>query len=315
MTARENILLIRLKSIGDILFTLPAVHVVRENFPDAKLHFLVSKEHAELLRGFSDIDEIVPLDRAMYRSGNPIRLCSNFFKLVHHLREKNFSYVMDFQGYGETAWLSWLSGAPERWGSVYQNVRAWAYTRGVWRDGKIQIADWDLLLLQQCGLRIGEIRNEYFLPADALTEARQFFVVNNLDTAKPTLFIQPFTSSAKKNWPLQNYLVLAEHWRSQGVQIVFGGGPSERSTLEPARAAGFAVSAGVPLLVAGGLMKLSTIVVGGITGLLHLAVAMQKRVVMLVGYPAANPVFPINIAIGQLHRRPVEMFLKFKRTP
>jgi heptosyltransferase-1 len=50
-----NILLIRLKSIGDILFTLPAVHALRENFPDAKLHFLVSGEHAPLLRGFPDI--------------------------------------------------------------------------------------------------------------------------------------------------------------------------------------------------------------------------------------------------------------------
>jgi ADP-heptose:LPS heptosyltransferase len=33
MDARENILLICLKSIGDILFTLPAIPAVRENFP------------------------------------------------------------------------------------------------------------------------------------------------------------------------------------------------------------------------------------------------------------------------------------------
>ena len=47
-----NILLIRLKSIGDILFTLPAVHAVRENFPRSKITFMVSKEHALLLQGF-----------------------------------------------------------------------------------------------------------------------------------------------------------------------------------------------------------------------------------------------------------------------
>ncbi len=39
MNALENILLIRLKSIGDIVFTLPAVHAVRENFPDANFIF------------------------------------------------------------------------------------------------------------------------------------------------------------------------------------------------------------------------------------------------------------------------------------
>jgi ADP-heptose:LPS heptosyltransferase len=44
--------LIRLKSIGDILFTLPAVNVIRENFPSAKIAFLTSKENAPLLQGF-----------------------------------------------------------------------------------------------------------------------------------------------------------------------------------------------------------------------------------------------------------------------
>ena len=43
MNPRQNILLIRFKAIGDVVLTLPAVHAVRENFPDARLHFLVSK--------------------------------------------------------------------------------------------------------------------------------------------------------------------------------------------------------------------------------------------------------------------------------
>jgi ADP-heptose:LPS heptosyltransferase len=292
MDSPENILLIRLKSIGDILFTLPAVHAVRINFPDAKLHFLVSKEHAPLLRGFSEIDEIIPLDRAVYRSRNWQAAASGTLELLRGLRQKNFSRVIDFQGYAETEWLAWWSGAPERWGNVYHPPRGWAYTRGVWRNDTIQIPDWNLSLLQQCGLRTGEIHNKYVLPADALAEAKKFFWANNLDEGKPTLFIQPFTSSAKKNWPLENFLKLAWHWQGRGVQIIFGGGPSERSALEPARAAGFLISAGAPLLVSGGLMQLSTLVVGGVTGLLHLAVAMQKRVLMLVGYPDREPGFP-----------------------
>jgi len=160
MGARENILLIRLKSVGDILFTLPAVRIVRENFPQAKLHFLVSKEFAPLLRGFSDVDEIIPFDRAVFRSGNLLAACSGLFRMIQDLRRKNFSRVVDFQGYGETAWLSWLSGAPERWSSVYRPARAWACTRGEWRDNTIHPAEWNLALLQKCGLRVGEIHNE-----------------------------------------------------------------------------------------------------------------------------------------------------------
>ena len=282
MADRENILLIRLKSIGDVLFTLPAVHAVRENFPDARLHFLVSKENAPLLRGFAEIDAVIPVDRRTYGSGSFPSACRNTFQLMRGLRQPKFSRTIDFQGYGETAFLSWWTGAPERWGSVYQMVRGWAYTRGIPRVDNVHPAEGNLALLRECGLSIGPIHNEYVLPGDALTGARVFFTENKLDAAKPTLFVQPFTSTPHKNWPLGNYLKLASHWHSQGMQIIFGGGPGDRAALEPARAAGFPISAGVPLLVTGGLMKLSTLVVGGDTGLLHLAVAIGRRVVMIM---------------------------------
>jgi len=282
MKSTENILLIRLKSIGDILLTLPAVHAVRKNFPQAKLHFLVSKEHSPLLRGFSEIDEIIPLDRAVFRAKNWLAICSSTFNLARQLRGQKFSLVVDFQGYGETAWLSWFSNASERWGSVYRPARAWAYTRGECRNDHIHAAEWNLCLLQQCGLSIGKVRNEYVLPNDALDEASRFFAANGLNPAKPTIFIQPFTSSPQKNWPLENYLKLTRHWRSHGLQVLFGGSPSENAALEPARKAGFPVSAGVSLLVTGGLMKLSTLTIGGDTGALHLAVAMGKRVIMIM---------------------------------
>ena len=280
MRQTENILLIRLKSIGDVLFTLPAVHRVRENFPGAKITFLTSRENAPLLEGFREVNEVIALDRARFQSGNPMSILSEAFSLFRRLRHGKFSLVVDFQGYGETAWLSWLSGAPQRWGSVYGPGRRWAYTRGVTRNDRIHHVDRYLSLLEQCGLRPGEILNEFVLPDGALNEARRFFAAHNLDAANPALFIQPFTSSPSKNWPLENYVSIAGHWRSHGVQVLFGGGPSERAALEPVRQAGFPVSAGVPLLVTGGLMKLSSLILGGDTGALHLAVAMGKRVVM-----------------------------------
>ncbi len=281
MNAREKILIIRLSSIGDILFTLPAVHAVRRNFPNAALHYLASKEYAPLLRGFSEIDEVIAFDRSAFRSKDFPEACSELLRLLHELRERKFALVIDFQGYGETAWLGWLSGAPERWSSIYRLARGWACTRGGWRDNTIHPAQWNLSLLQQCGLPIGEIYNEYVLPADAMAEARRFFGGNGLDDTKPTLFIQPFTSSPGKNWPLDKFLALARHFQPRW-QVIFGGGPADRDALKPARNAGFVVSAGTPLLVSAGLIKLSTLAIGGDTGLLHMANAMGRRIVMLM---------------------------------
>lgn len=282
MNGAENILLIRLKSIGDILFTLPAVHVVRDNFPEARLHFLTSKEFVPLVRGFKDVDEIMPLDRTIYQSGNLKEAADSTFRLLRGLRRKKFSHAIDFQGYSETEILAWWSGAPKRWGNVYRDSRGWLATQTSWRDVGTHPAEWNLTLLRRCGLRIGQIRNEYHLPPEALAEARAFFASSKLKLEHPTIFIQPFTSNEQKNWPLERFLKLAHHFRSNNIQIVFGGGAADRPRLEPAISARFPVSAGAPLLVSGGIAKLSTVVLGADTGLLHLAVAMGKRVVMLM---------------------------------
>ena len=291
---RENILIVRLKSIGDIVFTLPAVNAVRENFPEAKLHFLISAEHAPLVRGFAAVDEIIPLDRAVLRSGNLPKAASSLFHLLRELRSKNFSLAIDLHGYGETELLSWWSGAPRRWGSVYQRGRGWAYTRAIPRSGRVHPADAHLAMLADCGLKTDSIRNEYLLPDDALAGAKDFFHLHKLDLKKPTLFIQPFTSAAHKNWPLENYLRVAWHFHSQGMQIIFGGGSKEREQLKPAHDAGFVVAAGTPLLVSAGLMKFSTLVVGADTGLLHLAVAMGRRVTMLMKSNATGSPHPFQ---------------------
>ncbi len=289
MSAINNILLIRFKSIGDVVLTLPAVHVVRENFPGSRITFFTVCENAPLLEGFRDVNEVIALDRGALKK--PLRAAPEFFGLLRRLRAGKFSLVVDFQGYGETAWLARFTGAPERWGVVYGRGRKWAYTTGIARDNRLLIADWNLSLLKQCGLQVGNIRNEYILPTGALETARRIFAANRLDPERQTLFIQAFTSTPHKNWPLENYLSLAAYWRKRGVQVIFGGGHGDIAALEPARAAGYCVAAGNPLLVSSGLVKLSTVTIGGVTGLLHLAVAMQKKVVMLVG-PASEPGFP-----------------------
>src|SRR5205823_5653620 len=138
------------------------------------------------------------------------------------------------------------------------------------------------LLLGQCGLRLTPARNDFSLPEHDLELARAILAERGCDPGQPILYLQPFTSSAHKNWPLEKYLALARFWRARGVQVLFGGGPADPPALEPARAAGFVVLAGVPRMTDAGVMKLSSVVVGGDTGFLHLAVALGKRIVMLM---------------------------------
>ena len=268
--------------------------MLRNHFPSAKITFLTSKENAPLIEGFREVDETFVIDRSVFRSRNPAAICRETVSLWRRLRQEKFSLAVDFQGYGETGLITRLSLAKNRWGSVYRPQRGWAYTRAIKRDDVAHPADWNLSLLRQCGLSTGLVRNEFVLPEAALEGACRFLSRQGLDSGRPILFIQPFTSTPRKCWPLMNFIALGNLWRNRGVQVLFGGGPADYQTLAPARGAGFPVSAGASLLVNAGLMKLCDLVVGGDTGLLHLAVAMNKRVVMLIHSAARTRCHPFQ---------------------
>lgn len=291
----QRLLLIRLGGFGDVVFTLPAVHLLRCAFPKAHITFLVYEELASLLEGFTGVDAVINLNRARFRTFNPFTICTETGSLLRQLTRNRFTLTVDFQGFGETGILSWLTRAPQRWGSVYRPGRGWAYTQAISRNFQLHPIDYHLDLVHRAGsLSSEQVHNQFVPPEHALGDARQFFASHNLESGRPTLFIQPFTSSQPKTWPLENFIAIARQWHEHGLQVVFGGGPGEQQALEPARSAGFAVAAGASPLVSASLVKLSTLVLGGDTGLLHLAVAMGKRVLIIMRSVQPGACFPFR---------------------
>src|SRR5207253_2461548 len=100
--------------------------------------------------GFKDVNQVISVDRSRFHSGNPRLIVCDTISLLRRVRVRaeRFSLVVDFQGYGETGLLTWLSGAPRRLGTVYKAGRAWAYTDAVPRDFSIHQAAWNLRLLE-----------------------------------------------------------------------------------------------------------------------------------------------------------------------
>jgi ADP-heptose:LPS heptosyltransferase len=283
--SQKNILLIRWKSIGEVGFTLPALRCLRSSFPDSRITYLTSPEFVPLVQSFSVADEILIVDRNRLKrffSGGFLEL----LKLCRAISRIRFDIVVDLQSYGETAWLSWLTRAPQRWGLVHRPSRAWAYTRAIPRDEVVHPVDAHLQVLAQCGVDTGHPENVFALPPEKLLAAENLFLELGLKLNVPTVFIQPFTSSSQKDWPLEKWLPLARRLRSLEIQVLFGGGPADRARLGPAISEKFPVTAGADLLTSCGLAAHCTLVVGPDTGLLHLANAVGCRVLLLKHFTA-----------------------------
>jgi lipopolysaccharide heptosyltransferase II len=57
----SQILIIRLSSLGDILFTTPLIRVLRKRFPHSQIHFLTNTRYKELLQNNPYLDKVVTL--------------------------------------------------------------------------------------------------------------------------------------------------------------------------------------------------------------------------------------------------------------
>ena len=58
-----NILLIRLRLIGDVVFTTPAIGAIRRMFPAARISYLVEPAAAPVVRDHPAIDEVIVVER------------------------------------------------------------------------------------------------------------------------------------------------------------------------------------------------------------------------------------------------------------
>jgi heptosyltransferase-1 len=278
----RRILLIRLGGIGDIIFTLPAVHRLRENFPEASISYLSSRAFAPLIKGFPRVDQILELDRGVYHQKDLGRIYRETRQLIRNLRNGHYELVIDFHGFAETAVMARLSGAGERYGRIRGRWRRACYTYGIADFEAEHPADQNLELIGKIGLTEYPISNHFQLPQEGRDEARRIVAGYQLDPEQPLLLIQPFTNFESKNWPISHYLDFASYWSGRGYQIIFSGGPADRRRLLEV-AHRFPVYTGeTGILTTAGLIEQSVLVVGGDTGIIHLATAMGKRVLAIV---------------------------------
>ncbi|HLD18575.1 MAG TPA: putative lipopolysaccharide heptosyltransferase III, partial [Candidatus Nanoarchaeia archaeon] len=93
----KKILIIKLRHIGDVLLTIPAIRAAKETFPDASITALVNSGTEDMLEGISLVDEIFVLDRSMFGQSILDRIKYEIY-FVKKLRARHFDMAIDFTG-------------------------------------------------------------------------------------------------------------------------------------------------------------------------------------------------------------------------
>jgi ADP-heptose:LPS heptosyltransferase len=97
----KKIAIIHLNQIGDLVFSLPLLRALRENFPEATIHSILRPHLEELLEGSPFVDQLISR-----KSGWKDRL-----RLLRKLRENRYDLVITLSHSVECLLLTTLSGA------------------------------------------------------------------------------------------------------------------------------------------------------------------------------------------------------------
>jgi lipopolysaccharide heptosyltransferase II len=309
-----KILLVRLRQIGDVVFTTPAIAALRRRFPDAHLSYLVEPPAAPIVAANPHLDETIVTPRRRGVAGLLADLA-----LGRRLRRARYDLVIDFHGGPRASLLTLMSGAPRRIG--YDVIaRRWMYTQIVHRPRTLSRrhsveSQWDLLAALDLEAPT-PVANPVEMPIDpgarATVDSR--LAAAGVAQDDDLAVIHVSASSPFRRWPIVSFVDTAAALASRaGRRVIVTSGPSEREAANgvindarrklPEHDRGRVLGCGdFSLAELRALLERSAVYIGGDSGPLHLAATTRVPIVAIFGptpsersAPWRDPAFPSEL--------------------
>ena len=289
MAADESIAIVMLSALGDAVHAMSIANAIRRHRPDARLSWVMQPGLAPFVRGHPAVDEVIVFDRARGWRG--------YTELRRTRKGERFDRVLVLQPYLKSAIVARMLDARERTGLGRDRARdlAWLlYDRRLPPRPVSHIHTTYAEFLGPLGVPHEPVT--YDVGPWPAERAWQHEFVSTLDA--PAAAIVVGTSKPQKDWPAERWAEVVDRlWEEHGLRAVLVGGRSAREVAAEqiilARARHRPVSvlgSGLRKLVA--ILDASALVISPDTGPLHLAVALQRPVVSLIGYSDPRRVGP-----------------------
>ncbi len=292
-----RILLVRLRLIGDVVFTTPVVGALRRRFPDAHLTYLVESAAAPVVKTNPHLNDV----RVIGHTRGWRRLRDDW-GLARELRRSAFDVAIDLHGGPRSAWLTWASRAPVRVGYDVPG-RSWMYTHVAPRPADLAPRhsvenQWDLLGAFDRSLAAPDRqrdRVEMPVQPEAVAEVGRRMTALGVPASGRVVVLHVSAGNPFRRWPEEAFAKLASGLvtREPGRWVVVTSGPSDhdaawRVVMAARRLAGDSAARvvdaeGLSLAELRALMDRAALFVGGDSGPLHIAATSEVPVVGLYG--------------------------------
>lgn len=263
-----KILILQFASIGDVVLTTPVIRCIKQQIPNAIVHFCTPQSYRSIV-------DYNPYIAQTHYSNNSL------VKLIKELRAEQFDYVVDLQNTLQTRLIKATLGC-RSYSVAKQPFREWLYIR--WKVNAMpeqHIVDRYMAAIQPLGVENDGRGLDYFIPykdeveRDWLPETHQNgFVAYAIGGQSPTRrlpVLRMIELCLKINYPI--VLLGDEADRKRGNDIVKALG--ERQIYNACGHFNLNQSAS--------LLRGARVVFSHDTGLMHIAAAFRKKVYSIWG--------------------------------
>ncbi|GAA9448307.1 lipopolysaccharide heptosyltransferase I [Helicobacter pylori] len=283
-----KIAIVRLSALGDIIVSAVFLAVIKECLPNAQIEWFVDERFGAILEHSPYIDKIHPIAlKSALTTFNPLKI----FKLLKSLRAYEYDIIIDMQGLIKSALITQTLKAPKKVGFDYASAReglsAFFYSQ------KVSIAYDEPILKRNFTLLFHALN----LPKNEISEglssrAKVFSYQDSLkidaldlNKNKPKILFVLETSKINKTYPIERFKELALALENFQICLLWHADENKATALYGAlkNQCDVLLLPKLTLNEVKALLFKMDLIIGGDTGITHLAWALQKPSITLYG--------------------------------
>ncbi|MGL2523712.1 lipopolysaccharide heptosyltransferase I [Helicobacter pylori] len=283
-----KIAIVRLSALGDIIVNAVFLVAIKECLPNAQIEWFVDERFSAILEHSPYIDKLHPIAlKSALKTFNPLKI----FKLFKSLRAYEYDIIIDMQGLVKSALITQMLKAPKKVGFDYASAReglsAFFYSQ------KVSIA-YDEPILKRNFTLLSHALN---LPKNEISESLSFRAkafsyqdspkINalNLNQNKPKILFVLETSKINKTYPTERFKELALMLENFQICLLWHADEDKANVLYGAlkNQCDALLLPKLTLNEVKALLFKMDVIIGGDTGITHLAWALQKPSITLYG--------------------------------
>lgn len=235
----DSILIVKLSAIGDVVHSLPFLEVLRENFPHARIDWLVEEGGARIIEGHPAIDRVIvsrrrSWQRRLVKGTAYLSVIREAARFLREIRAREYDLVIDLQGLLKSGVLTGLSRGKRKigMGGVREGGRLFLNERPVLVDYEQHAIDRYLKLAEYLECDLSPWKGDIPVFESDRRLINQLLSVDGLGE-RPLVAINPVARWKTKLWESERFAALADRVGNDlSCEIIFTGSKHDRAIIE-----------------------------------------------------------------------------------